>query len=89
MTTNIFSIYEILVENVFGSMALAIMGVAFVIFLILALLRVSKEFMVFWISFYFIVMGTFYFGGLGIVSSFIISLIFYMLAVAEWMRSNN
>ncbi len=78
---DIFPIYEVLVENVFGSVGLAIMGVAFAIILIMFITRVSRVFMIYWIIFYFIVMGTIYLGALGLVLGFTLSTIYFFIAL--------
>jgi len=72
MATDIFPIYEVLVESVFGSIGLAIVGVAIVLVLILLICRTSTIFLTYWMIFYFIVMGTLYIGALALVISFMI-----------------
>ena len=81
MTTDIlFPFYEILVNTIFGSVALAIAMLAVVIFLILAICRTSWPFIIFWMVFYFMVMATMYVGALGLVLSFIMVLIYALVA---------
>ena len=67
MNTEVFPIYDILVNNVFGSIGLAVMGVAFAILIILLLSRSSTVLTINWMMFYFVVMGTMYFGALALV----------------------
>ena len=72
-TDVLFNFYEILVENIFGSVGLAIMAVAFAILLILFITRNSTIFIIYWMAFYLMVMGTLYIGAMGLVFMFIIS----------------
>ncbi|GAG77890.1 unnamed protein product, partial [marine sediment metagenome] len=56
MATDIlFNFYEILVENVFGSVGLAIMAVAAIIVLILLITRNTAVFITYWMLFYLMV----------------------------------
>ena len=72
VTEILFPFYELLVENIFGSIGLAIVGVAALIMIILFLTRTSWTFLVFWMMLYFLVMGTLYIGALGLVLMFFI-----------------
>jgi len=67
MNTEVFPIYDVLVNSIFGSIGLAIMGIAFVILVILLLSRSSTVLTINWLMFYFVVMGTLYFGALSLV----------------------
>ena len=80
-TDLLFPFYEIMVETIFGSIFLAIMGLAMIILLILFLTRTSWNFIIFYITFYFMVMGTLYVGALGMVLVFMIVLIYAMIAL--------
>ena len=72
-TDVVFPLYDILVNNIFGSIALAIIGVGILLALILFITRTSALFLVYWVFlFYGMVMFTFYFGVLGLVLTFII-----------------
>ena len=69
----VFPLYEILVESIFGSLGLAIIGIAVILSLILMITRTSLLFLFYWvIIFYGVTMFTFYFGILGLVLAFII-----------------
>jgi len=68
----VFPLYDILVESIFGSVGLAIIGVAIIIALILFITRTSTIFITYWMIFYFMVMGTLYVGALGLVFAFIL-----------------
>lgn len=83
MATDVFPIYEVLVENVFGSVGLAIMGVALVLLLIMFLTRTSTIFLIYWMMFYFLVMGTLYFGALGLVLAFLISATYFTISLTR------
>ncbi len=72
-TDVLFPIYEILVENIFGSFGLAIAGVGLAMVLILLMTRTTTIFLYYWMMFYFMVMFTLYFGALGMVIMFILS----------------
>lgn len=74
MAVDTFPIYEILVNNIFGSIGVAIIGIALVIALILFLTSSSGTFIAYWMIFYFTVMGTFYIGALGIILASMIGL---------------
>ncbi len=71
-TDIIFPLYEVLVESIFGSVGLAIVGVAIILALILFTTRASTIFIFYWMLFYFMVMGTLYIGALGLVFAFIL-----------------
>ena len=68
----VFPLYDILVESIFGSVGLAIIGVAIIIALILFITRTSTIFITYWMMFYFMVMGRLYIGALGLVFAFIL-----------------
>ena len=53
-------LYELLVESIFGSIALAIIGVGVILFLLLVVGKSSTKFIVYWMSFYIIVTASFY-----------------------------
>jgi len=72
MNTEVFPIYDALVNSVFGSIGLAIMAVALVMVVILLLTRSSSIFMMIYMAFFFIVMGTMYFGALALVLAFVV-----------------
>lgn len=80
MTEVLFDFYEILVENIFGNVGLSIVGVGIVIALVLLLSRTSRTFFVYWMAFYFIVMGTMYIGALALVFGFLASLVYTLIA---------
>lgn len=81
MTEILFDFYTILVESIFGSVALSIMGIAFVIVLLLFLLRTSAIFILYWLIFYFIVMATLYLGALGLVIFGFIVAVYLLTAI--------
>jgi len=85
MATEIFPIYDILVNSVFGSVGLAIMGIGFVMMIILFLSKVSKEFIMVWMGFYLVVMGTYYVGALGMIFGFIVSVVYMFIAFIKWV----
>ena len=80
MTEILFDFYEILVENVFGSVFLSIFGIAFVMMIILMMSRSSMMFIFFWFLFYFTVMMTLYIGSLGLVMGFVLSFTYFSIA---------
>jgi len=69
---DVFPLYNVLVNMVFGSVALALVGVALGILLILILCRSSWTFIVNWMMFYTVVMFAFYIGSLGLFIVFLI-----------------
>ena len=85
----VFPLYEILVESIFGSVSLAIVGVAFALIIILALTKVGKLFLIYWISFFFIVMGAVYIGALALVFGFIIGGVYLFIAAIRLMFREN
>jgi len=80
MSEVLFDFYQILVQNIFGSFGLAILGIAFVIFIILILCRIGMSFIFYWLFFYFLVMGTMYLGAIGLVFGFIFSVVYTAIA---------
>ncbi|GAF87502.1 unnamed protein product [marine sediment metagenome] len=87
MTEVLFDMYELLVENIFGSVGLAIMGVAFAMILILFWTKTSKIFIIYWMMFYFIVMGTAYIGSIALILGFMLASAYAIIAVIRlWFR---
>ena len=72
VTDILFPFYDVLVNNIFGSIGLAIVALAAIIAIILFLCRTGWTFLVFWLMFYFLVMSVMYVGALGLVLSFFI-----------------
>ncbi len=70
-TDIIFDFYGLFVENLFGSVGVSILAMAAILVLIMALMRTSWTFMIYWLTFFLIVMGTMYFGAIALVLSFI------------------
>jgi len=84
MATDIlFPFYEVLVNSIFGSIGLAIMGIAVIMILMFALCRTSWVFILYWLIFYFTVMGTLYIGGLALFFAFTLAT---MWLVTEFTR---
>jgi len=77
----LFPFYEILVENIFGSYGLAILGLAVVLLLILLVCRSSTNIIMYWMIFYFMVMGTLYLGAIGLILAFIIYGSYFMISI--------
>ena len=71
-TDLLFPFYDILVNQLFGSIGLSIVAMAGVIVLILFLCRSGWTFITFWLMFYFLVMSIGYTGALGLVLMFIV-----------------
>lgn len=80
MAIDVLPIYEILVDDIFGSVGLAIIGILGILILIMFITRVSRVFIWYWISFYLIVMGTLYLGAIGMVMGFLFSLAYFFTA---------
>lgn len=80
MTEILFDFYNILVENVFGSVFLSIFGIAFVMMIMLMISRSSMMFIFYWFLFYFIVMMSLYLGALGLVTGFVLSFTYFAIA---------
>jgi len=85
VTDILFPFYEILVETIFGNVFLAIIGLGIILSLILFLCRTSWMFVTFWIGFYFIVMFTMYIGALGLVLGFIITFLYFIIALLRFV----
>ncbi len=75
MSEYLFDFYELLVENVFGSVLLAIIGVGVVISVMLLMAKTRQTFFVLWIIFYFGTMMALYLGGLGIIILFLLGVV--------------
>jgi len=80
MTEILFDFYNLLVENVFGSVALSIFGIAFVMVLMLMISRSSLMFIFYWLVFYLTVMMSLYLGAMGLVTGFILSFTYFAVA---------
>jgi len=70
--TDVFPVYELLVESIFGSVFLSIVGIGVILIIILLICRASSTFLIYWMAFYFMVMGTMYLGGLAMTVTFFI-----------------
>ena len=87
MTEVLFDFYNLLVENIFGSIAMSILGVLFVMLLILFITRTSAIFIIYWSLFYLVVMMTLYIGALGLVLASMIALSYSIIAgIRFWLR---
>ena len=73
MTVDTFPIYELLVESIFGSVGLALLGVALAMFLILALTRTTTVFISYWMLFYLSVVMVMYLGGIGWILMYVLA----------------
>lgn len=82
-TDVLFPFYEVLVNTIFGSIALSIMGIGVILILMLALCRTSWVFILYWMFFYFITMGVMYVGGIALLLGFILAT---MYVVTELTR---
>jgi len=87
-TDLLFPFYEILVENIFGSVGLALLGLAMIMLLILFICKTSWNFIIFYITFYAMVTLTFYVGAIGIVLMFILSLTYAVTAIIKFISEN-
>ena len=89
MTEILFDFYEILVQNIFGSVFMAIMGVALALLLIMFLCKTSQTFIIYWMIFYFMVMGAMYIGALALVLGFLFAAGYTITAVIRfWFRND-
>ena len=86
MTEILFDFYEILVENVFGSVLLSILGIAFVMMIMLMMSRSSAMFIIYWFIFYFIVMMSLYLGALGLVTGFVLSFSYFAISLLSYFK---
>ncbi len=75
MSEYLFDFYELLVENVFGSILLAIIGIGIIISVMLLIAKTRQTFFIVWITFYFTAMSALYFGGLGLVIFFLVGVV--------------
>jgi len=81
MAVDAFPIYEILVEQIFGSYIAAIIGIAIVIFVFLMLGRAGLTLTIMWLGFYFMVMLTFYFGGIALLLSSVLIILYIIFSL--------
>ncbi len=82
MATDIlFPFYEILVNNIFGSVGLSILAIGGIIAVILMLGKTSWVLLTFWMIFYFLVMATMYFGALALVLTFFIIMLYTIISL--------
>lgn len=88
MTEILFDFYNLLVENVFGSVLVSVFGVAFVMIVMLMLSKSSMMFLFYWLLFYFIVMTVLYLGAIGLILGFLISFIYFTQAIIKLWIGN-
>jgi len=82
MTTDIlFPFYEIFVNNIFGNILLSVLVLGIILWVILALCKTSQAFVIYWLLFYCMVMGTAYLGAIGLVFSFILTFTYFCVAL--------
>jgi|TARA_B100001971_G_scaffold212899_1_gene244336 hypothetical protein len=90
MATDIlFNFYELLVENIFGSVGVSIVGIGFLLFLIMSITRSTSIFMSVWFFFYLVVMGTFYLGSTALVFANIILTIGFVIQVVTYIQEKD
>ena len=75
MSEYLFDFYELLVENVFGSIIMAILAIGAIIAVILLMAKTRQAFFIIWIIFYFGTMMALYLGAIGMVILFAASFI--------------
>jgi hypothetical protein len=86
MTTDIlFPFYEILVNNIFGNVLVSLFALGIILWMILAISKTSQAFVIYWLLFYFMVMGTAYLGAIGLVFSFIITFTYFVVALLRFV----
>ncbi len=82
MTTDIlFPFYEILVNNIFGSVLVSILALGVILWIILAISKTSQAFTIYWMLFYAMVMTTMYLGALGLVISFTLTFLYFVVSL--------
>lgn len=90
MSTDIlFPFYEVLVNTIFGSIALSIMGIGVILILMLALCRTSWVFISYWMLFYFGVMGTMYVGGIALLFLFMLATMYLVTELTRMFFSDR
>lgn len=72
-TDVLFPLYEVLVENIFGGVGIAIISMAIILSIMLLVLRTGKMFILSFLIFYALTMTIFYYGSIGLVIGFIIT----------------
>ena len=79
--TVLFDLYHLLVNMVFGSVGVAIIGMAIILALMLMLGRSSLVFMFMWLVVYLITMSVLYFGGIAFVLAFIVGFMYLITSL--------
>lgn len=84
MVEYLFNLFELLVENIFGGVALAIFGMLGVLWIIMLVCKVGGLFGWVWTALYLITMFTFYGGSLALIFGIIGSTILLISAIIKW-----
>ena len=89
MSEYLFDFYELLVENIFGSILLAIFAVGVIMTIFLLMAKVRQSFFVVWLTFYFGVMMALYLGALGMIVLFIASVISFSFPILRMIGGDR
>jgi len=79
----LFPFFDIMVNNIFGSIGLSLVALAAIMVMILGLCRTSWVFVLYWMIFYAGVVLTFYAGGIGLLIMFVIVGIYLFTQIAR------
>ena len=84
-TEIVFPFFEILVNNIFGTIILSVAAMGVLIAILLGLSRCSWVFILYWMMFYAMVVITFYVGALGIVLMIILAGAYFFTQLIKYM----
>lgn len=78
LPSSLFDLYFLMVDVIFGSIFLSGVAMAFIIFVICMLGRVSLMTSLFWIIIYIIVFGSFYLEAAALLLGFLVGFLYFM-----------
>jgi hypothetical protein len=84
MVLESLNLFDIFVNQVFGGLFLAYLGIMGILFAIGAVTRLSKTFLFYWLALYSLCMGIIVFGGLAAFVFLILSGTYFGFALYKW-----
>ena len=89
MVLESLNLFDIMVNQVFGGMFLAYLGIMLILFAIGMITRLSKTFMFYWIAMYSLCMGIIFFGAIAAVLFMLLSGVYFYSAIHKWFTGGN
>jgi len=89
MVLESLNLFDIFVNQVFGGLFLAYLGIMLILFAIAMVTRLSKTFMFYWLALYSLCMGVIVFGGLAAALFLILSGYYAYSGIYKWWSGGS